>query len=57
MNNFKLSGLFYFLAGAIVLIGIITAEAFYPAGHSTFNGEISDLGATKQPNSFIRYSG
>ena len=51
MNKIKLSGLLYFLAGAIVLIGIITAEAFYPAGYSTVNSEISDLGATKQPNS------
>lgn len=51
MNKLKLSGLLYFLAGAIVLMGIITAEAFYPIGYSTFNNEISDLGATRQPNS------
>ncbi len=51
MNNIKLSGLLYFFAGAIVLMGIITAEAFYPAGYTTFKNEISDLGATRQPNS------
>ncbi len=51
MNTLKLSGLLYFLAGAIVLMGIITAEAFYPDGYSTFKNEISDLGATRQPNS------
>jgi hypothetical membrane protein len=51
MNKLKLSGLLYFLAGAIVLMGIITAEAFYPPGYSTFKNEISDLGATRQPNS------
>jgi hypothetical membrane protein len=51
MNKLKLSGLLYFLAGAIVLMGIITAEAFYPSGYSTFKNEISDLGATRQPNS------
>lgn len=51
MNNIKLSGLIYFLAGAIVLMGIITAEAMYPPGYTTFKNEISDLGATKQPNS------
>ena len=50
MNKLKLSGLLYFLAGAIVLMGIITAEAFYPSGYSTFKNEISDLGATRQPN-------
>ena len=47
----KFAGLLYFLAGAIVLMGIITAEAFYPSGYSTFKNEISDLGATRQPNS------
>ena len=51
MNKIQLSGLLYFLAGAIVLMGIITAEAFYPSGYSTFKNEISDLGATRQPNS------
>ena len=47
MNKLKLSGLLYFFAGAIVLMGIITAEAFYPSGYSTFKNEISDLGATR----------
>ena len=51
MNKLKLSGLLYFFARAIVLMGIITAEAFYPSGYSTFKNEISDLGATRQPNS------
>lgn len=51
MNNLKISGLLYFFAGAIVLMGIITAEALYPSGYSTFKNEISDLGATRQPNS------
>ena len=51
MNKIQLSGLLYLLAGAIVLMGIITAEAFYPSGYSTFKNEISDLGATRQPNS------
>jgi len=32
-------------------MGIITAEAFYPPGYSRFKNEISDLGATRQPNS------
>ncbi len=51
MNKLKLSGLLFFLAVAIVLMGIITAEAFYPAGYTTFKNEISDLGATRQPYS------
>ena len=51
MNKLKLSGLLYFFAGAIVLMGIITAEAFYPSYYSTFKNEISDLGATRQPHS------
>jgi len=53
MNKLRLSGLLLFLAGSIALMGIITAEVFYPSGYTTFNSEISDLGATKPPNSII----
>ncbi len=42
-----LPGLLLFIAGAIILMGIITAEIFYPAGYTTANSEISDLGATR----------
>ena len=51
MNNQKLSGALFFSAGTIILMGIITAEAFYPSGYTTTNSEISDLGATLPPNS------
>ena len=51
MNNLKISGLLFYLSGAIVLMGIITAEAMYPRGYTTFGNEISNLGATKQSNS------
>lgn len=51
MNKLKFSGILFFLAGSLTLMGIITAEAFYPSGYSTFKSEISDLGATRQPNS------
>ncbi len=53
MNYLKLSGILLFLAGSIALMGIITAEALYPSGtgYTTFSNEISDLGATRQPNS------
>lgn len=49
----NVSGLLYFLAGSIILMGIITAEIFYPAGYTTANSEISDLGATRPPDSII----
>jgi hypothetical membrane protein len=53
MNKLKLSGLLLFLAGSIALMGIITAEVFYPSSYTTFHSEISYLGATKPPNSLI----
>jgi hypothetical membrane protein len=51
MNTLKLSGALLFLGGAIVLMGIITAETQYPTAYTTRNSEISDLGATRPPNS------
>ncbi|WP_310556941.1 DUF998 domain-containing protein [Flavobacterium sp.] len=51
MNNLKISGALFFLAGSLILMGIITSEAFYPSGYNTANSEISDLGATVPPNS------
>lgn len=41
------SGFLLFLAGSILLMGIITAEIFYPSGYTTAQSEISDLGATR----------
>jgi hypothetical membrane protein len=52
-NPHKMGGALLFLAGAIVFMGIITAEIFYPAGYSTSQNEISDLGATRPPDSVI----
>ena len=46
------AGALLFLAGAIILMGIITAEALYP-GYSTSGNMISDLGATVPPDSII----
>jgi len=51
MKNIKFSGTLLFLAGSFILMGITTAEAFYPSGYTTANSEISDLGATIPPNS------
>ncbi|ELZ74142.1 hypothetical protein C455_18331 [Haloferax larsenii JCM 13917] len=47
-----LAGALLFLFGLVALMGIITAEAFYP-GYNAGVQEISDLGATRPPNSVI----
>jgi hypothetical membrane protein len=49
----SLTGALLALAGSAILMGIITAEALYPAPYSTFDNEISDLGATRPPDSVI----
>lgn len=41
----------FFLGGSLVLMGIITAEAYYPSGYTTTHSAISDLGATIPPES------
>ncbi|KYC52048.1 MAG: hypothetical protein AMQ22_01027 [Candidatus Methanofastidiosum methylothiophilum] len=48
-----IAGTLLFLAGFVALMGIITAEVYYPSGYTTANSEISDLGATRPPNSII----
>ena len=45
------AGLLFLLAGSLIFMGIITAEIFYPQGYTTANSEISDLGATRPPDS------
>ena len=47
----RLAGALLFIAGAAILMGVITAEALYPAAYTTFGNEISDLGATRPPHS------
>jgi hypothetical membrane protein len=42
------------VASFVILLGIITAEALYPATYTTHDNEISDLGATRPPDSIIR---
>ncbi len=51
--NLRRSGALYFLSGSLVLMGIITAEALYPAGYTTTGSQISDLGSTIPPASLI----
>lgn len=46
-------GLLLFFAGIIIFMGIITGEVFYHEGYSTKVNEISDLGATRPPDSVI----
>lgn len=53
LQNGASAGLLFFLAGTVLLMGIITAEIFYPPGYSTAQSEISDLGATRPPASII----
>jgi hypothetical membrane protein len=43
----KAAGALLFLAGAVVLMGIITAEALYSADYSTAANTVSDLGGTR----------
>ena len=40
-------------SGVVILMGIITAEALYPAVYTTFGNEISDLGSTRPPDPVI----
>ena len=48
----KTAGILLFLAGAIVILGIETAEMFYP-GYSVSKYFISTLGASPPPHSII----
>jgi hypothetical membrane protein len=47
------AGLLLLVAGFMIFMGIITAEALYPEGYSTSRNLISDLGASKPPNSIV----
>ncbi|HEX7392391.1 MAG TPA: DUF998 domain-containing protein [Thermoplasmata archaeon] len=48
----RLSGTLLLIASLVAFLGIITAETLYP-GYSTSENEISDLGATRPPDSII----
>lgn len=49
----RLAGLLLTVAGIGVFMGIITAEALYPADYSTGASMISDLGGSEPPNSVV----
>ena len=54
-TNLTRAGILFFLAGSVILMGIISAESFYPENYTytTAKSMISDLGATEPPNSLI----
>jgi len=49
----QIGGLLLFLASAVALMGIITAESLYPPGYSTSKSMISALGGTEPPESRV----
>ena len=53
MNDLNIAGSLLFISGVVSVMGIITAETTYP-GYSTRTNYISDLGATRPPNSVIK---
>jgi hypothetical membrane protein len=54
-SNLTIAGFLFFVAGSIILMGIITGEIFYPEEltYTTAQSMISDLGSTVPPNSII----
>ncbi len=48
----KISGLFFFVAGFVILMGITTSEIFYP-GYSVRSDFISTLASSPPPDSII----
>jgi hypothetical membrane protein len=49
-----LGPVFLILAGATILMGIVTAEALYPAPYDTGENTVSGLGSTWQPGDEVR---
>ena len=52
-TDLRLGGALLSIAGVTILMGIITSEALYPNTFTTGGNEISDLGATRPPNSLV----
>ncbi len=51
--SLRAGGALLFLAGLIILLGIISAEALYPLPYTTGGNEISDLGGTEPPDDLV----
>jgi hypothetical membrane protein len=49
----RIAGALLFVAGAVILLGIISAEALYPVPYSTGANAISDLGGTEPPAGLV----
>jgi hypothetical membrane protein len=49
----RAAGMLLLLAGSTILMGIITAEALYPAPYNTRQNTVSDLGAMR-PDNIVR---
>ncbi len=49
----RIAGALMLVAGAVILMGIITAEALYPAAYTTGGDEISDLGGMEPPQALV----
>ena len=49
----RIAGSLFAAGGATILLGIITAEALYPAPYFTDTNTISDLGGSLPPNSVV----
>jgi hypothetical membrane protein len=53
IRDLRVAGVGLVIAGATILMAIITAEALYPGTYATGANEISDLGGTRPPDSVI----
>lgn len=49
----KTAGLLFFLSGAVIILGILTSEIFYP-NYNISKDYISTLGSTPPPNSIVK---
>ncbi len=52
-RDMRVGALLLILAGFVIFMGIITAEALYPATYTTNANAISDLGGTEPPDSVV----
>jgi hypothetical membrane protein len=52
-TDLRLGGSLLVSAGALILMGIVSAEALYPVAYSTGANTISDLGGTKAPENLV----
>jgi hypothetical membrane protein len=52
-TDLAIGGTLLSIAGGVILIGIISAEALYPGSYATGANEISDLGGTRPPEGLV----